>query len=555
MRSPLWHALRLTYQCDKKTFLIKIVYIILLNLLPLVNLYVLKYLIDGISTAVADGSTLIGQTILICVAIYCLVYLATRLINVLNSVNNDILTQKLIDYINGIIQHQSARLDMEYYDNPDYHDTFHRAQQEAAYRPVRILESFVTVMGAVVTLVGIFAILCTTSWKIIAVMIVAVLPTFFVRLYKSRSIYKFRKETTQQMRRGQYYGQLLTNRTFAQEVRAFGLAGYFRHLYVSVRKTLVRMLLRISRRLAVYDTLTAIVETAALFFLLIILIKPVFAGIVTIGTFVMLFEALRRGQHQMQTLVGGVSSMYEHKLFIGNLTEFLALEPKITSPSHPIPFPKEIDSVEFSHVTFAYTSSDKTQAIQAPVLRDFCFEAHKGSIAHLQGENGYGKSTALKLLLRLYDPQQGSIRINGIDIREFDLKALRSGISAIFQDPVRFYFTAKENVEFGDIQHTDDSARMQRALELSEAQSIVDRLPNGADTLLGRMFEHGEELSLGQWQRLALARQLYGNAPILFFDEPTAWMDAAARTSFFSHLEQLKQEHIVILISHSENLS
>ena len=269
----------------------------------------------------------------------------------------------------------------------------------------------------------------------------------------------------------------------------------------------------------------------------------------------MLFEALRRGQHQMQTLVSGVSGLYEHKLFIGNLNEFLALEPKITSPSQPTPFPKEIECVEFSHVTFSYPPSNETLAQQTPVLQDFCFEAQKGSIAHLQGENGYGKSTALKLLLRLYDPQQGSIRINGTDIREFDLKELRCGISAIFQDPVRFYFTAKENIEFGSMQHANDPERMQRALDLSGAQSVVNRLPDGVNTQLGRMFEHGEELSLGQWQRLALARQLYGNAPILFFDEPTAWMDAAARTSFFSHLEQLKQEHIVILISHSENLS
>lgn len=541
----LLRALQLIYRCDRRSFVMKVFYVTLLSLLPLVNLYVLKYMIDGITDMLTQGSATgsLGGMVYY-VALFCGIFFLTRLVNVLNTVNNDILTQKLIDYINNLIQNQSVRLDMAYYDNPDYHDTFHRAQQEAAFRPVRILENFVSAFGAAISLVGIVAMLCTTSWKVIVVMVLAVMPAFFVKLYKSRRIYRFRRETTQQARRSQYYGTLLSNRTYAQEVRSFGLQEHFRKLYVDIRHTLVDALFRISKRLAVYDAITALIETAALFFIIVILLRPALAGTITIGSFVMLFEAFRRGQTYMQSLVGGISGLYEHKLFVGNLYEFLALEPNITSPVSPKPFPKEVSSVEYRNVSFAYPNMNTL------VLDHFCFTARKGEVARLQGENGYGKTTALKLLLRLYDPAEGSILINGIDIREFDLKELRRGVSAIFQDHVRFYFTAKENVEFGDLSHRDDPERLDMALTVSEAKPVVAHLSKGVDTSLGRMFDHGEELSMGQWQRIALARQLYGNAPILVFDEPTAWMDVQARENFFRHLDQIKRDHVVILIAH-----
>lgn len=547
----LLRALKLIHQCDPRGFYLKIFYVTLMSLLPLANLYVLKYMIDSITSILGSGSSEMAPTIITCVVFYCGIFLANRLIDVLSVINNDMLTQRLIDHINNLIQNQSVRLDMAYYDNPAYHDTFHRAQQEAAFRPVRILESFVSAFGAVISLIGIVVMLCTTSWTIIVVMVIAMLPVFLVRLYKSKAVYRFRRDTTQSARRSHYYGQLLSNRSFAQEVRSFGLADHFRALYVDIRRSLVAMLYKISRRLAVYDACTSLFEAVALCAVILMLVSPVASGAVTIGTFVMLFEAFRRGQGYLNTLVSGISGLYEHKLFIGNLYEFLELKPAITSPSVPLPFPLEVEEIEFRNITFSYPASTEG-GVQPPALEGFCFSARRGMLNRLRGENGYGKSTALKLLLRLYDPQEGAILINGTDIRLFDLRDLRHGVGAIFQDHVRFFFTAKENILFGDLSHPLDEERLQRALAISEAQPVVDRLPNGLDTPLGRMFDHGEELSMGQWQRIALARQLYSDAPVLVFDEPTAWMDAPARQSFFRSLDDLKNNHLVILISHDE---
>lgn len=543
-------AFRLIWQCDKRGFVLKLLYTLCNSLLPLLNLYVLKLLVDAITTAVESkpvDAMLWGAPLAGYIAVFCAVMLLNRWIGVLNTVNNDVLTQRLTDYINNIIQTQSVRLDMAYYDNPDYHDTFHRAQQEAAFRPIRILENMVTVVGSAAALVGIAAMLLAASWQVVAVMLVAVLPSFAVRLYKSRRIYRFRRETTQDLRRTNYYGQLLTNRIFAKEVRAFGLADHFRRLYVDIRARLVQQLLAISRRLALFDAITAIFETAAMALVIIFLIRPAISGAMTIGSFVMLFEAFRRGQGHLSSLVSGVSGLYEHKLFINNLFEFLNLKPSIVSPQNPLPFPTKVDEVSFDDVTFSYPD------MKQPVLSHFSLTARRGEVTLIEGENGRGKTTMLKLMLRLYDPQQGAVRINGIDIRRFDVAELRKGISVIFQDYVQFFFTARQNITFGDINNADDTRRLADAIRLANAGTVVDHLGKGLDTQLGRQFAGGEELSMGQWQRIALARQLYSQAQVLLFDEPTAWMDAAARSNFRQTLDNLRPDHIILLVQHSQS--
>lgn len=539
-------ALKLIWQCDKKGFILKLFYTAAGSLLPLANLYVLKLIVDAVTLSTNRLSSFDMQltTLILPVAMFSGIILLNRLVGILGSLNSDILTQKLTDYINGIIQSQSLRLDMAYYDNPRYHDTFHRAQQEAAFRPIRILENMVSVIGATISLVGVGVMLLVATWQVVVVMLLAMTPAFVVRLIKSRRIYAFRRETTQLSRRSSYFGALLTNRTCAKEVRAFGLGEYFRSQYVAIRQQLVKRLLAISRRLALYDALTSIVEVAAFAISIFLLLRPVTAGAITIGTFVMLFEAFRRGQGYLTSLVGGVSGLYEHKLFINNLFEFLELKPVIESPDNPVAFPERVEKVEFNDVTFAYPD------MQHPVLEHFSLRAERGNITIIRGENGFGKTTMLKLLLRLYDPQQGAVRINGIDIRRFELADLRRNVSAIFQDYVQLQLSVRENVEMGNLQHRGDALRLAEALRNADVESIVSSLPQGVDTQLGRQFDGGHELSMGQWQRIALARQLYAGGEVLFFDEPTAWMDKGARHNFTQTLEKLSKDHVVMLVQH-----
>lgn len=540
----LYKALRLIVLCDRRSFWLRITYIIIMSILPLLNLYVLKFLVDSVSNGTVPVMFGIQLNVYVLLGLFCLIFLINRIITILNEVNSDILTQRLTDYLSDRIQKQSARLDMSYFDNPAYHDTYHRAQVESTYRPMRILEGFMGLIGSTITISGIVVMLCSASSIIIVVMIAAVIPSFIVRIIKSRKIYAFRRENTQSVRRTQYYSTLLNNKDYAKEMRTFGLTSHFREQYVKIRKDYVKKLIQISRRIAFYDTTSTIVETAALFFVTLFLIRSTTEGTISVGSFVMLFEAFRRGQTQLSSLVRSVSSLYDNKLFIGNLFEFLDLEPSIVSPENPIPFPEKVDSVEFRDITFRYPKMDHD------VLSHYSLLARAGTVTEIHGENGFGKTTLLKLLLRLYDTDEGQILVNGIDVRKFDLQQLRHGIGAVFQDFVQFYCTAEENISFGDISRFDPE-RVRYAAELAGADTFINRLPKGYATPLGRMFDDGEELSMGQWQRVALARQMYVNAPVLIYDEPTAWMDVPSRERFYKTLESMKNENkVIILIKH-----
>lgn len=531
-------------QCNRRCFWLRIFYVVMQSVLPLLNLYILKYLVDAVTNGQSQSFMGYEFDVFTCLIAFTAIFLLNRLIAVFNGVNNDVMQQRLIDYLADRMQSQSARLDMSYFDNPEYHDTYHRAQQESSYRPLQVLNGFMNLLGSVITISGIVAMLATASVWIIVVMVVAVVPSFIVRIIKSRQIYAFRRNSTQDYRRSNYYTALLGNRDFAKEMRTFGLAPYFRSRFVDIRRTLVHRLLTISRRIAAYDAICAIVETAALFFVTLFLINSATSGAITVGAFVMLFEAFRRGQASLGSLVSAVSNLYDNRLFVGNLFEFLDLKPTIVSAPDALPFPKVVDRIEFRDITFRYPKMERD------VLSHFNLVATAGQVTQIEGENGFGKTTLLKLLLRLYDTDEGAVLINGVDIRRYDVQQLRRGIGAIFQDYVRFYCTAEENISFGDIDHFDPE-RVRHVAHLAGADKYIERLPKGYQTPLGRMFDGGEELSMGQWQRIALARQLYSDAPVLIFDEPTAWMDVPSRDRFYQTLETLKNNNkVIILIKH-----
>ena len=540
----IFKALEMIRQCDSRSFWRRITYVVVMNVLPLLNLYILKFLVDAVTTDKVPVVLGVEMDAWVSLGLFSFVFLLNRIVSVLNSVNNDVMQQRLIDYISERMQAQSARLDMSYFDNPEYHDTYHRAQQEASYRPIQILSGFMGLLGSLITISGIVVMLSTASGWIIVVMIAAVVPSFVVRVVKARKIYAFRRGNTQNYRRTAYYTSLLGGRDYAKEMRTFGLAPFFRERFVAIRKKLVKDLLHISRRLGVYDSVCALVETIALFFVTMFLILSATDGTITVGSFVMLFEAFRRGQTQLTGLVNSVTSLYDNRLFIGNLFEFLDLNPTILSPTDAVPFPERVQTVEFRDITFRYPKMDRD------VLSHYNLTARSGEVTQIEGENGFGKTTLLKLLLRLYDTDEGAVLINGVDVRRYDLQGLRHGIGAIFQDYVRFYCTAEENIAFGDITNMNHE-RVKRVAELAGMDSYIEKLPKGYDTMLGRMFDGGEELSMGQWQRIALARQLYSDAPVLIFDEPTAWMDVPSRDRFYDTLEQMKQAgKVIILIKH-----
>ena len=541
----------LVRRCNRRSFRLRVLYVVLQSVLPLVNLYILKLLVDAVTAAATQSVSPVAIQPLVLLAAMVTVFLLNRIVSALNAVNNDVLGQRLVDYMADIMQRQAARLDMAYYDNPAYYDSLHRAQQEASSRPLVILGNFMSFFGSLLSIAGIVVMLASASWWVIVVMVLAVIPGFAVRLYKARRIYRFRRDNTQLYRRTGYYSSLLSSRAYAAEMRAYNLTDFFRQRFVDSRSRLVGQLLRISRRFGTLDVLSSIIEAVAMFAIVWLLIQQAFAAAISVGTFVMLFEAFRRGQGYLSSLVSSIAALYDNRLFVGNLFDFLDFEPQIVSPANPVPMPGKIEMVEFRDITFRY------QDMEHDVLHHYNLTAKVGEVTRIEGENGYGKSTLVKLLLRLYDPQEGTVLINGIDIRSFSLDELRRKVGVMFQDFGRYSLTAEENIAFSmpaDITQAIEQSSNQairNSVHLAGADTFIERLPAAYSNMLGRTFDGGAELSMGQWQRLAFARLLYTDAPVMVLDEPVAWIDIAARERFNAVIEQIKHDKIILIISHA----
>ena len=539
-------VLGLICRSDRRLLLLHVLMMLCTSLLPLALLYAVKYLVDAVEQLVRLPHGGLPTGVWICVAAFCLIYLLNRLCSIFGGYISGLLGEKTVNNIQRMIQKQSAEVDMSYYDTPSYYDAMYMAQQESAHRPLVLLDQMTSLVSELITLVGVVCILCAFSLWTVPVMLLAGLPAILVHMRRVRVLYAWRKSRIKDNREANYHAALLTNRNFAKEVRSYGIAGFVQARFWEIRKRLYRQRRAISRKTSILAALTACWDVVALLLILYLLFRNTLAGLLTVGGFVMYFQAFRKGGSAMQSLVKAVSGIYENHLFLSNLFQFLELAHRIQSPEHPVPFPSEIrDGIRFNNVSFSYPGAEANVLDRA----DYFFEPNR--INRISGANGMGKTTLVKLLCRLYDAKEGSITIDGTDIRQFDVKELRDNIAVIFQDFVGYAFTAEENVKMGR-RSADDLNCFADALSASGADEVIAKLTQKEKTLLGKLFEGGEELSMGQWQRIALARALYKKAPILVLDEPNSWMDAGGRANFRKHLPELCRDRLVILISHED---
>ncbi len=260
---------------------------------------------------------------------------------------------------------------------------------------------------------------------------------------------------------------------------------------------------------------------------------------------IMYFGAFQRAQGSLQQMLTSLASLYEDNLFLNNFHELLELKPKLAEPSKPVPVPRPIqEGIFFDQVSFQYPAG------QGLVLEEVTLHLEPGKVVALVGENGAGKTTLIKLLCRLYDPLKGTITMDGIDLRQFDLTALRREFSVILQDFMHYNLTARENIWLGDIKLNSHDEKIITAARRTGADQVIQKLPRGYDTVLGHRFENEGELSIGEWQKVALARAFLREAQVVILDEPTSWMDALAEYEVFQSLRQLLAGRILVLISH-----
>lgn len=516
------------------------------GVLPLVSVYLMKLIVDAVTEGVASGGGAAAfEPVALYIGLAAAVGVATALLRSLSTLTGETLGQIVTDHVSDIIHSKSIAVDLEYYENSRYYDVLHRAQQEAPYRPVRIVNDLLSTGQSLISVVSMAGLLVTLHWSVGLIVVAAAIPGAVVRLRYSEKLFSWQRKRTTADRQSSYLHWLLTDGTRAKEIRLFGLGELFRAWFLDLRVVLRGERLGIARRRAWADFASASGAVVAVFGTFAFIAWRAVQGAISLGEMVMYYQAFQTGLSALQTALSGVAGLYEDNLFLSYYHEFMQLEPRVVEPPSPREVPTPLrEGIVFRDVSFAYPDTDRV------ALADVDLTVRPGEVCALVGHNGSGKTTLVKLLCRLYDPSAGAITVDDVDLRDMRPDDLRRHLSVIFQDFCQYQFSARQNIWVGNVDLPEDSEAIADAAVESGADEVLSGLRHGYDTMLGKWFEDGEELSTGEWQKVALARAFVRDAEVLVFDEPTSALDPAAEWKVFEHIRELARGRAVVLISH-----
>ncbi len=534
-------ALKFVWQASPAHTLLSGLLLVVTGFLPLLSLYLVKLIID----AVSSGDPGQFPTILIYIGLACCVGILTAFLNYLSNYAKKASTLALTDHMYCVIQEKSAEVDISFYESPALRDTLHRAQAEGPYRPASIVNSLFTAGQSVTSLAAVFWLICVFNPVLGIVILLTALPGVLLRLTYARKVYQWQLKRTEDERKAHYFNYMLTGDVHAREFRLFNLGPWFMEKFNSIRKVLKTEKLALEKKRGSGDFIAQSIATLSVFGSFIYIAHRAVQGAITIGDMVMYFQAFQRGLTYLKTFLESVAQMYEDNLFLSNLYDFLSLEPEVREPELPKPVPESLrKGIEFKNVNFFYPGCEKK------VLNCVNFSINPGEVVALVGENGSGKSTIVKLISRLYDPTGGTIFLDNEDIRNFNTGEYRKKISILFQDPVKYQLSVKENIYLGDVARKDESGQIHTAAIRAGIHNKIQSFDSGYDTTLGRWFKDGEELSIGQWQMLAIARAFFRDADLVILDEPSSALDPETEMAVFSRFKELIQNRSALIISH-----
>ena len=544
--APLLRGMRLVWESAAGWTAAQLALLVVQGLLPLATLYLMKLIVDAVTVAVgaADLETSF-RPVLVLILIAAGVALTAAVLRVLTTLVGEVQSLRVTDRVHDTLHAKSIEIDLSYYENSEYHDTLHRAQLEAPHRPTRIVNGIATVVQSGISLIAVMALVLSFHWSVALILLAAGIPGMLVRVQYSRRLYRLQRHQTTTQRRTRYFNAILTTEPYAKELRLFGLGNLFRKRFSELARRVRQERLQLVARRSVLEFVAQVFAVAAVFGIFLVVARRTLSGELTVGDMVMYFGAFQRAQDFLRDFLGGLAGLYDDNLFLTDLNTFLTLEPNVAEPAKPVPFPLPMrHGIRVDHLHFRYPGSSRV------VLEDISFDIRPGEHVALVGENGSGKTTLVKLLCRLYDPASGSITIDGVDLRAMQTVALRNEIAVVFQDYARYHLTARENVWLGNVSLPPESPDVERAAAQTGADRIIDRLPNRWETILGKQFDQGMELSIGEWQKVALARAFLRDSQIIVLDEPTASLDARAEAEVFERFHELTRGRTAILISH-----
>ncbi len=508
----------------------------------LAMLYFFKLIVDQLTNSTTDAA-FANLTVLIGAALGITVL--GNLCNALVGYTSTLQTHLVADYMQRLVQAKSIEMDLAYYENSQYYDKLHRAQREAPTRPLRIIQSLTELGRNGLTLLGALVLLLTFHWGVVMVVLVASLPVLVYRLKQADALYQLHREKTASERLSGYFNQVITTAASAKEVRAFGFGPLLIHRFGELRSRIRASLQRLSaqgyRRQFITESVASLAGYAALAFVAHAAVQKT----ITLGEMVLYFGAFQVAVGSLRPTLSALAQLYENNLFLSTLHEFLAVRKQVPEPVQPKPMPHPWRSgLRVENLSFRYPDTERW------VLDGIALTIRPGEIVALVGRNGSGKTTLTKLLCRLYDPDSGHITIDGIDLRDFKTEDLRREISVIYQDFGRYHLTARENILLGRPELRADDLAIIKAAQWAGIHTTLTELPQGYETVMGRTFADGAELSIGQWQKLALARAFVRDSQLILLDEPTSSLDAAAEFEFFEKFREMARGRSALIISH-----
>jgi ATP-binding cassette subfamily B protein len=513
------------------------------SLLPVVLLWITKLIIDSIVHSVSTHQPVQHGFWWLVAAEFALAVLNGVLIRTIDY-SDSLLADKYMRHVSIRVMKHAASLDLIAYEDPVFYDRLERARVQATDRLVMIQAIGRLVQQVITTFTLSVSIMLFSPWLML-LLVAGVIPAFLGESHFALLGYAKNFRQTPVRRQLDYLRVLGGSKEAAKELKLFGLRDFLLGRFTGLSDEIYKENVALSRLKLIAGSLLSVVGTAGYYSAYVFVIWRTVTGALSIGTLTFLTGAIQQASSNIQQIFSTLAAIGDQALFLTDLLAFFEMQPTIRSKPNALPAPRPIvRGVEFRNVSFQYPGNTRR------VLDHISFQLHPAERLALIGENGEGKTTIVKLMTRLYDPTEGQVLLDGVDLREYDLEDLHREIGVIFQDFMRYEMTARENIAVGRIEEIGNLELLQTAAHKSMADSVIGRLPGIYDQMLGRRFEQGVDLSGGEWQKVALARAYLRDAQLLILDEPTAALDARSEFEVFRRFSELTAGKMALFISH-----
>jgi ATP-binding cassette, subfamily B, bacterial len=534
---------RLVWQTNRWYTILDALLRLIRSAIPVSILYVGKLIIDEVVKLSKDHST--DHTFLwqLVAAEFALAIISDALARATSLVDS-LLGDLFSNYTSVRIMEHAATLDLDQFEDSEFYDKLERARQQTIGRTILLSQVFAQVQDLITMGFLAAGLMAFNPWLIL-LLLIAIVPAFLGESYFNDRSYALTRGQTPERRELDYMRYLGASDETAKEVKLFDLSDFLVDRFKTLSNKFYDDNKKLSTRRASWGTLFALIGSVGYYAAYIVIITQTIAGAITIGTLTFLAGSFRQLRSLLEGILSRFTSVSQGAIYLRDFFDFFEIQPNITTTKNPVPFPNPVkQGFIFEDVGFKYHNTENW------ANRHLSFTLYAGEKMALVGENGSGKTTLVKLLARLYDPTEGRILLDGIDLREYDLFELRRNIGIIFQDYLRYQMSLAQNIAVGNITELNNRALIEQSAEKSLASLLAKKLPNQYEQALGRRFNNGVELSGGEWQKVALARAYMKDAQLLILDEPTSALDARAEYDVFQRFAELTKDKTAILISH-----